>query len=77
MALEALQMYDAGQSSEGLSALAKAVAQAHRCFEAWGLVPSQAGEIIQDLESKGALACKLTGAGGGGMVVALWGQPGL
>jgi mevalonate kinase len=76
-ALEALQAYDSGQDGLALPALASAVAQAHSCFEAWGLVPSQAGEIIQDLKSKGALACKLTGAGGGGMVVALWGTSSL
>jgi mevalonate kinase len=71
-ALEALQAYDAGQAARALPALAEAIAGAHTCFEGWGLVPDQAREIIQDLKSKGALACKLTGAGGGGMVVALW-----
>ena len=77
MALEALQAFDSGHGVQALPALASAVTQAHRCFEAWGLVPSQAVDIIQDLKSKGALACKLTGAGGGGMVVALWGPASL
>jgi mevalonate kinase len=71
-ALEALQAYDGGDSGRALTALADAIGDAHSCFEGWGLVPGQAREIIQDLKSRGALACKLTGAGGGGMVVALW-----
>jgi mevalonate kinase len=77
MALEALQAFDSGHEVLALPALASAVSRAHGCFEAWGLVPVQASEIIQDLMSKGALACKLTGAGGGGMVVALWGPASL
>jgi mevalonate kinase len=71
MALEALQAYDSGHAETALGALATAMNAAQECFEAWGLVPEQAREIIRDLRKDGALACKLTGAGGGGMVVAL------
>jgi mevalonate kinase len=36
-------------------------------------VPGVALRLVQDLERQGARAAKLTGAGGGGFVVALWG----
>jgi len=72
LALEALQDYDRGEVRRGLKGLTDAMNQAHGCFLDWGLVPDQASEIIQDLRARGALSCKLTGAGGGGMVVALW-----
>jgi mevalonate kinase len=76
-ALESLQAYDSGDAARALPALAEAIRDAHACFEGWGLVPDQAREIIEDLRARGALASKLTGAGGGGMVVALWGEAGL
>ena len=79
----ALQAHDGalqargGDAMRAASALADAIQDAHSCFEGWGLVPDQAREIIEDLKTRGALASKLTGAGGGGMVVALWPEAGL
>jgi mevalonate kinase len=52
--------------------IARAMHEAQECFYAWELVPGEAKRIQEDLLHQGALAAKLTGAGGGGMVVALW-----
>lgn len=56
----------------GLRALAQAMELSTQCFEAWGLLPPQAKALMQELKTQGALATKLTGAGSGGFVVALW-----
>jgi galactokinase len=42
------------------------------CFEEWELVPESFTVIEEKLKNEGALAVKLTGAGAGGFVVALW-----
>lgn len=60
------------ESEKALVALSDGMAQAQRCFEEWGLVPKSVGQLVEDLLSQGARAAKLTGAGGGGFVVALW-----
>jgi mevalonate kinase len=67
-----LKLYDSGEQDAGLEQVAKAMSGSWQCFEAWGLVPPAARDLQQSLLSQGALAAKLTGAGGGGMVVALW-----
>lgn len=46
--------------------------QAQSCFEDWGLVPAVAEQHISFLKKHGALACKMTGSGGGGFVLSLW-----
>jgi mevalonate kinase len=71
-ALEGLREYDAGKTKEGLELLRKAMNQARECFYSWELVPGAAKRLEEELLDQGALAVKLTGAGGGGMVVALW-----
>jgi len=55
-----------------LPSLAAAMNDAHRCFEAWGLVPGEISAQRDELVRRGALGVKLTGAGGGGFWVALW-----
>lgn len=55
----------------GIVLLVQAMKEAQKCFEAWGLVPLEAKKIEEQLYREGALAVKLTGAGGGGMLVAL------
>lgn len=55
-----------------LRRLADALRQGQRCFETWGLMPPAAQAQVQQLLADGALAVKLTGAGGGGFLVALW-----
>ena len=52
--------------------VARAMTLGQECYEQWGLVPEEADQIIKKLKSEGALAVKMTGAGDGGFVVALW-----
>jgi mevalonate kinase len=73
LAMEGLIAFDSGQRETGLRVLAQAMKQAQDCFYAWELVPGAGKKIEEDLLAQGALATKITGAGGGGMVVALWG----
>ena len=71
-ATEGLLNYDAGNTTHGLKLIAQAMSKARECFYSWGLVPKEAEHLEEDLMAQGALAVKLTGAGGGGMIVALW-----
>lgn len=57
-----------------LFAWMKAVKLSQNCFESWGLVPVEARNHIDKLRNHGALACKMTGSGGGGYVLSLWQQ---
>lgn len=63
------QTVDDTRSYEGL---AKVIQKAQNCFEAWGLVPTHVARYLEVLLEAGALAAKLTGAGGGGHVLSLW-----
>ena len=47
---------------------------AQSCFESWDLVPTAVEQHVTKLKKAGALACKLTGSGGGGYVLSLWNQ---
>lgn len=47
---------------------------AQSCFQSWDLVPTIVEQHMLKLKNAGALACKLTGSGGGGYVLSLWGQ---
>jgi mevalonate kinase len=71
-ASQALLRFDSERNSEALADLAQAMKSAHACFVAWGLVPQKVLEMESTLYSQGALAVKLTGAGGGGSLVSLW-----
>ena len=62
----------AGLAAGDLREIADAMNQAHGCFEAWGLVPAEVAAQRERLIAEGALGAKLTGAGGGGFLVALW-----
>jgi mevalonate kinase len=73
-ATEGLLCFDQGDKPGGLSLLQGAIQLARDCFYSWELVPGEAKRLEESLLSQGALAVKLTGAGGGGMVVALWGD---
>jgi mevalonate kinase len=72
LAMEGLMSYDRGDRDEGLAKLAEAMRRGQECFLAWELLPGEAKRLAEDLVRRGALAAKLTGAGGGGFVVALW-----
>lgn len=74
LAIEGLTLYNAGKASQGLDLIARAMKQGQECFETWNLMPSDGRPLAQDLLDRGALAVKLTGAGGGGMLVALWAE---
>jgi mevalonate kinase len=69
---EASRLAYEGLMSGDLGSISRAMRLAHDCFAAWSLVPPEAQEIQARLAREGALASKLTGAGGGGFVVALW-----
>ncbi|MEK6705532.1 MAG: hypothetical protein AABZ06_07070 [Bdellovibrionota bacterium] len=71
-AVDGLIRYNNGDVRDGLVFIARAMSISHECFSAWGLVPTEAARVISGVLGDGALAAKLTGAGGGGMVVALW-----
>lgn len=71
-ATEGLLLYDSGNHKSGLNILAEAINLAQSCFDQWDLVPAQARTLQTKLLAEGAKAVKMTGAGGGGMVVALW-----
>lgn len=71
LAREGLSRFDQGDRS-AIKLIADAMEQADRCFKAWGLFPEEASSLSRQLRQQGALATKLTGAGGGGMMVALW-----
>ena len=72
IAVEGLIHYDEGRRAQGLELIQSAMRQAQECFYSWGLVPPEAKKLENELLSQGALAVKMTGAGGGGMMVALW-----
>lgn len=69
--IDGLACYDAGDKTGGLVKLAAGMKKAQECFYSWGLVPGAAKRLEEDLYAQGALAVKLTGAGGGGFLVAL------
>jgi mevalonate kinase len=71
-AIAGLRAYDQGDIRLGLRLLAQSMECAQESYEIWGLVPPEVGALRQRLSAQGALASKLTGAGGGGMVVAIW-----
>ncbi|MBY0471337.1 hypothetical protein K2X30_09230 [bacterium] len=71
--LDGLRKFAEGQTDAGLQDLAGAMRSGQKCFYDWDLVPKAARELEQKLLKEGALAVKLTGAGGGGFLVALWG----
>lgn len=69
-AARALERY--AQVPAAIHDLAAAINEAQACFRAWDLVPAEAQALEDEQRAKGALAVKLTGAGNGGFLVALW-----
>ncbi len=68
--MEGLIRFDAEKS--GLDLVAEGMKQGQECFYQWQLIPGEAKRLEESLYKQGALAVKITGAGGGGMLVALW-----
>ncbi len=67
-----LESFELKKVNEALTQLTESINLAQDCFEAWDLVPDSVRELILRLKAQGALAAKVTGAGRGGFVVALW-----
>lgn len=59
----------------GLPQLAKAMQMAGDCFRDWGLFDEESQRVAKRLLSRGALAVKPTGSGGGGFLLSLWAAP--
>lgn len=72
MVMEGLMGFGKGGREVATATIARGMSEAHECFLSWQLVPAEAQRLIEKLQSDGALAAKLTGAGGGGFVVAIW-----
>jgi mevalonate kinase len=70
LAEEGLRAFE-GHPEAGLSPLIASMALSQSCFEGWGLVPASVQDQIKKLKESGALAVRLTGAGGGGFLVEL------
>ncbi len=70
--IEGLERYHLGDADAGLRLIANAMSQAQECFYTWGLIPREIKNLEEDLRAQGALGVKITGAGGGGFLVALW-----
>lgn len=66
--------FNEGEVGRGLELIADAMDLTNQCFEAWNLVPDHVKDIQRLLRQQGALAVKLTGAGKGGFLVALWAE---
>ncbi|MCC7440034.1 MAG: hypothetical protein IT285_00285 [Bdellovibrionales bacterium] len=69
---EASQLAIRALAQGELGPLAQAMDLGQGCFQGWGLLPPGVETLEQTLRAQGALAVKLTGAGGGGFIVALW-----
>lgn len=69
--LEAKRILEQGDEN-ALHHLSKAINKAAECFYKWGLVSDSLQQHMNQLFTKGALAVKPTGSGGGGFVLSLW-----
>lgn len=69
---EGLMAYGRGDRTVGTDCLARSMVLSHECFEAWGLIPTSVRVQREALLAQGARAARMTGAGGGGYLVALW-----
>ncbi len=63
-----------GLARSDLQLVADGMRSAHEAFLIWSLVPGAVQRQVEEFYRRGALAVKLTGAGGGGFLVALWPQ---
>jgi diphosphomevalonate decarboxylase len=72
LAVEGLVQYNANPTRQALEIIASAMRHAQECYYSWQLIPPQAQKLESELRAQGALATKITGAGDGGMIVALW-----
>jgi len=66
--LKVKQSFETGK----LSLLVESFNETTEIFKEWGLLNPEILEQMQVLKSKGARACRLTGSGFGGCILALW-----
>lgn len=59
----------------GLERTAQSMVLSMEAYRRWGLIPDAIEQQAQSLKSQGALGVRLTGAGLGGFLVALWPHP--
>lgn len=59
----------------GLEQIARSMALTMEAYRKWGLLPPGTEELLVELKCQGALGARLTGAGLGGFLVALWPHP--
>ena len=60
-----------GLESQNKGLVAQGMRRSFQIFDEWGLVPTKVHEMSKQIETNGSLACRLTGAGNGGFLVAL------
>lgn len=58
--------------NESIAELANAINMAGDSFHSWGLVTKEMADKMAEFKKLGVLACKPTGAGGGGCILSLW-----
>lgn len=71
LAFEGLQSFQQNRK-EGLDKITQSMQLSHQCYQQWGLVPEKVGQQMDQILDQGALACRLSGAGCGGFIVALY-----
>lgn len=69
---EAAELAINAWQQENILMLSTAMTMAESCFLSWNLVTREMADITQELKDMGALACKPSGAGGGGCILSLW-----
>lgn len=70
--LDAIKLFSSAQADKDPQKLVMILNAGYECFKEWGLTDGAVDQHISLLKSKGALAAKPTGSGGGGYVLSLW-----
>lgn len=63
------------QGSEGLVMTEEGIQIANQCFYDWQLMTPELISLEKTMKEQGAIATKVTGAGGGGLMLGLWEKP--
>ncbi len=70
--LDAIKLFSGSESDKDPKKLVPILDSGYECFKEWGLTTGAVDQHISLLKSRGALAAKPTGSGGGGYVLSLW-----
>ena len=57
---------------DGILLVEEGIKMANECFKSWQLMTPQLEELSHIMSQMGAVATKVTGAGGGGLMLGLW-----